>query len=95
MNVTATGHIRTWMQLLMDARAHGRNSYERYKCYSTCISPPMDVTATEYYSTCISPPMDVTATGITTFLFWSLRYKIILLMQKRFLFNSKNVVIII
>ena len=26
MNVTATtGHIPTWMQPLMDARAHGRN----------------------------------------------------------------------
>ena len=25
MTVTATGHIRTWMQPLMDARAHGRN----------------------------------------------------------------------
>ena len=25
MNVTGTGHIRTWMQPLMDARAYGRN----------------------------------------------------------------------
>ena len=25
MNVTATLHIRTWMQPLMDARAHGQN----------------------------------------------------------------------
>ena len=24
-NATATGHIRTWMQPLMDARAHERN----------------------------------------------------------------------
>ena len=65
MNVTATGHIRTWMQPQMNAREPGRNglwTVQKTESYSTFISPPMDVIATEHYSTWILPPMDVTAT---------------------------------
>ena len=41
MNVTATGHIRTWMQPLMDTRAHGRNRLRTVQ--------KMNVTALVYY----------------------------------------------
>ena len=39
--VTATGHIRTWSQPLMDARAHGQNRLGTVQ--------KMNVTALVYY----------------------------------------------
>ena len=90
MNITADDRDRyrtlQHMDFSADGRGHCRTS--RYMDFTA-----NDVTATEHYNQLTLPPLNMTTSALQhLFLVWSRRYKIILLMQKRFLLDSKSVV---